>query len=252
MVRKFHFLKSKHIEFVIIDNSTMFFEEHCHSCNFIITMIIHGNAVLSLNGAKKTIHSNELFKVVPYENHALSSNSPITTVTMCISKDLIFSGNIDDYKQQIRDSLLAFSSISDDLNSPENLTDLFYKSALELFSNYEHEDHHNLFAVTRSEIENNPEQENNIEYYAQKAFVSKYHFIRKFKEIAGLTPHKYQIQTRIRKSQRLLLMGKSVADTAILTGFFDQSHFDKYFKKIVGISPTEYISSVSNFLQDIN
>lgn len=88
-----------------------------------------------------------------------------------------------------------------------------------------------------------------MELFAAEIYVSKYHYIRKFKEIAGITPHKFQIQNRIRKSQKLLLNQNSIADVSIIIGFYDQSHFDKYFKKIVGVSPVEYICSVSNFLQ---
>lgn len=247
---KFRFYKSKHIEYVIINDTTVYFDEHCHSSDFIITIITYGNAVLSLNGIDRTIHANELFKIAPYETHSLYSDSPITTVTMCISKELVFSEDIDSYEQQIKDSLLEFEKYSKSLDCSEDLSAMFYKAALELFADYWCEDNDTIFAISRKEIEMNPEQENSIEYYARNAFVSKYHFIRKFKEIAGLTPHKFQIQSRIRKSQHLLLMGKSVADTAILTGFFDQSHFDKYFRKIVGMPPTEYTSSVRNFLQD--
>lgn len=247
---KFRFYKSKHIEYVVINDTAVYFDEHCHSSDFIITIIIFGNALLTLNGIERTIRANELFKIAPYETHALFSDSPIIAVTMCISKDLVFSDNIDNYKQYIEDSLFEFTKYSKDLVCSKDLSAMFCKAALELFANYCGENNDTIFAVSRNEIEMNPEQENRIEYYAQNAFVSKYHFIRKFKDIAGLTPHKFQIQSRIRKSQHLLLMGNSAADTAILTGFFDQSHFNKYFKKIVGMSPTEYTSSVCNFLQD--
>lgn len=251
-MNKFSFFKSEYIEFVIIDNSTIEFDEHCHSSDFVITIITYGNAILRLNGIDRTIHANELFKIAPYETHALSSDSPVTAVTMCIKKDLVFSNNADGYIQQIRNSLLEFAKHANALNWSEDLTDMLHEAALELFADYWCEDNDTLFTISRSEIETNPEQENDIEYYAQKSYVSKYHFIRKFKEIAGLTPHKFQIQSRIRKAQHLLLMGESVADTAMLTGFFDQSHFDKYFRKIVGMSPTEYVMSVRNFLQDEN
>lgn len=83
-------------------------------------------------------------------------------------------------------------------------------------------------------MEQFPECNNTIEQFASEVYVSKYHYIRVFKKIAGLTPHKFQIQNRIRKSQKLLLNKNTVADVSILLGFYDQSHFDKYFKKIVG------------------
>lgn len=70
---------------------------------------------------------------------------------------------------------------------------------------------------------------------------SKYYLIRKFCKYVGLTPHKFQIQQRIRKSQKILLQGKTIAETAILSGFYDQSHYIKAFRQIVGITPKQYI-----------
>lgn len=48
---------------------------------------------------------------------------------------------------------------------------------------------------------------------AQNAFLNKYHFIRSFKAEAGLTPHQFQIQNRIRKAQlsELLVSGGYLA-----------------------------------------
>ncbi|NLK95282.1 MAG: AraC family transcriptional regulator [Clostridiales bacterium] len=61
-----------------------------------------------------------------------------------------------------------------------------------------------------------------------------------------LTPHYFQIQNRIRKSQLLLQQGYSVVFTASEIGFYDQSHFVKSFRKVFGISPLEYIYSLFN------
>ncbi len=69
-------------------------------------------------------------------------------------------------------------------------------------------------------------------------------------EVSGLTPHKFQIQCRIRKAQKLLLNGENIVNVSVAVGFYDQSHFDKYFRKIVGMTPKDYIKSVSNFLQE--
>jgi len=108
----------------------------------------------------------------------------------------------------------------------------------------------NIYESSRNSIEKNPENTLCIDKLCSEIYISKYYYIRKFKEVSGLTPHKFQIQCRIRKAQKLLLNGENIVDVSLAAGFYDQSHFDKYFKKIVGISPKDYIKSVSNFLQE--
>lgn len=97
--------------------------------------------------------------------------------------------------------------------------------------------------IIRRCIIGNPEVEINIAQMAEKVHISKYHMIRKFSEENGLTPHKFQLQCRIRKAQELLIDGMKVVDVAAALGFCDQSHLCRVFKKQVGISPEEYINS---------
>lgn len=97
--------------------------------------------------------------------------------------------------------------------------------------------------IIRKEIIGNPELEISIADMSEKVHVSSYHMIRKFARENGLTPHKFQIQCRIRKAQELLENGMKVVDVAAAVGFCDQSHLDRVFKKQLGISPDEYIKS---------
>lgn len=97
--------------------------------------------------------------------------------------------------------------------------------------------------IIRKQIVGNPEVEIKIAEMSEKVHISKYHMIRKFSEENGLTPHKFQLQCRIRKAQELLLNGMKVVDVAATLGFCDQSHLCRVFKKQVGISPEEYINS---------
>lgn len=78
---------------------------------------------------------------------------------------------------------------------------------------------------------------------SKKVNISSYHMIRKFASENGLTPHKFQMQCRVRKAQELLREGYKVIDVAHMVGFCDQSHLDRVFKKQVGISPEQYINS---------
>ncbi len=97
--------------------------------------------------------------------------------------------------------------------------------------------------IIKREIIGNPELELSIDQMSQKVNISSYHMIRKFSDENGLTPHKFQMQCRIRKAQQLLRDGYKVIDVAQMVGFSDQSHLDRVFKKQVGITPEEYIKS---------
>ncbi|MGN1392725.1 MAG: helix-turn-helix domain-containing protein [Succinivibrionaceae bacterium] len=97
--------------------------------------------------------------------------------------------------------------------------------------------------IIRNEIIGNPEVEISIPQMSEKVHISQYHMIRKFASENGLTPHKFQIQRRIRKAMELLLNGTKVVDVAYMLGFCDQSHLCRVFKKQVGMSPEDFINS---------
>lgn len=98
-------------------------------------------------------------------------------------------------------------------------------------------------SIIKKEIIGNPELEISIADMSEKVHISPYHMIRKFAGENGLTPHKFQLQCRIRKAQELLENGMKVVEVAAAVGFFDQSHLCREFKKQVGITPEEYIKS---------
>lgn len=97
--------------------------------------------------------------------------------------------------------------------------------------------------IIRNQIIGNPELEINIAQMSEKVHVSQFHMIRKFSAENGLTPHKFQLQCRVRKAQEFLANGMKVVDVAAALGFCDQSHLCRVFKKQVGISPEEFIKS---------
>ena len=68
----------------------------------------------------------------------------------------------------------------------------------------------------------------------------RYRFLRLFKRETGLSPHEFLIRCRIEKAKECLSQGKPLIETAIETGFFDQSHFYRHFKRVTGQSPSSY------------
>ena len=76
---------------------------------------------------------------------------------------------------------------------------------------------------------------------AQAAGLSRYHFLRTFDRIIGVTPHQYVLRARLRDAARRLVREPgSVLDIALDCGFGDASNFNRAFRREFGMSPARY------------
>lgn len=63
---------------------------------------------------------------------------------------------------------------------------------------------------------------------------------RAFAEEKGISPHRYLESVRVSNAKRLLVQGVSPCESALLTGFSDQSHFTNRFRALTGLAPGLY------------
>ncbi|MCE9670958.1 helix-turn-helix transcriptional regulator [Myxococcus stipitatus] len=76
---------------------------------------------------------------------------------------------------------------------------------------------------------------------ARIAGLSPYHFLRVFKRETGVTPHRFLLQTRVRRALELLRdTSRPVTDIAFDVGFGDLSNFINTFRREVGASPARF------------
>lgn len=64
--------------------------------------------------------------------------------------------------------------------------------------------------------------------------------LRVFRKQVGLPPHAYLNHVRVHQARRRLAAGWSILDTALDTGFTDQSHLHRHFKRMLGLTPGQY------------
>lgn len=76
---------------------------------------------------------------------------------------------------------------------------------------------------------------------SREACLSRYHFLRSFREAFDTTPRQYLIQRRIEKAKELLRVRSiSVTDICFEVGFQSLGSFSSLFHKCVGDAPVNY------------
>ena len=76
---------------------------------------------------------------------------------------------------------------------------------------------------------------------SKQACLSRYHFLRLFRQAFATTPHQYLIHRRIEKAKELLRSRRlSVTDVCFEVGFQSLGSFSTLFRKRVGDAPINY------------
>lgn len=98
-------------------------------------------------------------------------------------------------------------------------------------------------AQTLSYIHGHLGEELTVDALARRVYTSKYHFMRRFKELTGCTVHQYITQKRLLAAAELLRSGVSAQTACGRCGFQDYSAFHRAFRRQFGASPREFMPS---------
>ena len=234
-------------ELIFCNNSTIAYPLHNHTSVFTIGIVLEGDIILNTHHTDQVYGKGQTFIIPPYAPHSIKGNDAYSLLSLCIRKSVFNSS--DDIEKVIISvtNLLAEAVDSYKINQElalKLLTCLHYSNVFFPAATANNDPY---IDTLKRQLELFPENKFSVEAMADVALKSKYYFIRRFKEIVGLTPHQFQIQNRIRKAQRLLWERDTITEVALSTGFCDQSHFIKQFEKLVGLTPSTYKLSAGIF-----
>lgn len=256
------------IELITGTDINNLFPVHVHK-TLIIGIVTQGIRLIKLEDKSIEIGKNQIFLLNPNQAHACSSkNNYHSYKILSINHELIhiiiaqihntkkgtpfFKQNKIDNKE-ISSKFIKIFDLTEKKRPSQKIKTEIYSFLKSLIKTY----YEPKFTV------NNHLEENfwinsceSIEKYfinsiplkelAEKSYMSKFHFQRKFKKIKGISPREFQRSLRISKSIELLLKTQNISETAVSVGFYDQSHFTKEFKRSMGIPPGKFIKINKN------
>jgi len=112
---------------------------------------------------------------------------------------------------------------------------------LRLSSEQKNHSHQKLLETATDFIRENYHSKITIEDMASSVSISKYYFIKLFKQHMCVTPYEFLISCRMVEAKKLL-RGSNLSVTKIseMVGFNDECHFIRMFKKHTGWTPLNY------------
>lgn len=149
----------------------------------------------------------------------------------------------EDFATNLIDTI-AVNDVAHNISSSADIHSLLntlIKSRLQTEANSRKTEQSDEVSIVVSYIKQNFSNPISIDDMISNIHISKYHFIRIFKRITGVTPYSYLTNYRLNISKTMLIStNKTVAEIAEKCGFLDTSNFITQFKKHTGQRPLEY------------
>lgn len=99
----------------------------------------------------------------------------------------------------------------------------------------------NSFSTVTAHMESVIHTQLDLDTLARLAGLSKYHFIKKYKETYGYSPIQHFIHRKIERAcQQLDTTALNISAVADSLGYDDPHYFSRLFKKVTGLSPQQY------------
>lgn len=267
-IRTICYNKNLNIEAYQFKNIVQNFPNHFHEY-YVIGFVENGKRNVSCKNRKYIVENDALILFNPYDNHTCQSADgkpfdycginimPENMIKLC--KKIKGKEYIPCFKHSIIPKSkfnIKLKKVHYNIMKEENdinKEDQFLLFLEELIDNYtEQKEDTELYNIkiqikkACSYLKENYYKNISLDYLSNLTGLSKYHFLRSFTKEKGISPHCYLETLRIEKSKQLLKNGVSPLDTALQTGFSDQSHFTNSFKKLTGVTPKQYMRIFNN------
>lgn len=257
-------ISKSHIVYSNISNTAVQDVARLHSLKFCLS----GLEIYRINGYEKRLNPGEFILVNPDQNFEIIADKK-NTEGICLFFENNSENNISDTvfenrKYNLLDNIELMNIIS---SIKHNLvinrlqrTNINFNSLLDLLTNDNNIFKHSLngLEMKNSElstdlahrlikvkefIDSNYYENLDIDQLANLSYMSKFHFLRMYKKMFGISPYRYILELKLIESKKLL-KNLNTVEVSKLLNFSDRSAFSNKFKKRFSLNPSEYKNSL--------
>lgn len=235
------------------------YKKHAHQ-EYAIGVTLRGIQHYHLDGSLQLSYQNGVMLFNPEQVHDGMSHDkegldyvmlyiePQLLLEATEKKDIIqFSTPIMyDYRleQKIRNLSNAILDEKDEALCSElflSLTDCIVQTEFYLKDKKDHV----LIRKAKDMLHTNFEHVLKLDDICKELNLSKFQFIRLFKNHTGITPYQYFLNCKIERAKQIIEINKDVYSAVAQCGFVDIAHLNKHFKSVYGTTAYEYISHLN-------
>ncbi|MCL2525173.1 MAG: AraC family transcriptional regulator [Betaproteobacteria bacterium] len=212
---------------------------HSHVSSCVLGLVRRGAMALSrrckTRETRQILRAGEVFILGPHEAHRLSAARPYALLNLCVDAQILATPGATQIIAARLSALCreGWLHVSECAALTAALGCVARIGAIAPAGN-------NALDELRAFLETCPEESISLNDLAKWARLDKFQLIRQFRARYGLTPHRFQMQNRLRRARRACLAATSLTDLALTAGFYDQSHFIREFRKATGVTPSQY------------
>lgn len=266
-IYEIHLLSSKplpfifHLDTVFSSMSSAIMRANWHP-NIEILYFLEGEGTVHCGTTSCRVKKNDIFIINSHMSHFISSSDVVKYYCLIIDNEFcaanniytentIFKNMIEDMhakslfekiiKEYTEDSAYRNAGIkSAVLNLMVYLARNYTESVAEFEKNGTNVSENIKIAI--GFIKSHSNEKLSLDEIAAQAGLSKFYFLREFKNITGYTPITYINKIRCENAKKMLLSGNyNIKEISEKTGFESFSYFSKKFKETEGCSPSEFM-----------
>ena len=232
----FHIARDQGLEFVFSSGAALTYPTHTHVSTFTVTLVRRSLVSVLRPAGRREYGPGSVYIDAPHEPHSPAYGDNYDIVSLCVDKQ----GVAEAGEKPLAGLFLGYAGALADqgLLSPEDVAA--------------------LLGGLRQVLSRQPDALKEVgdpvsgliggldpELAAPEFFMTgdDFSFLRRFKKVAGLTPHQFLVQNRLRTAKKLLADKLPPAAAALEAGFYDQSHLNRWFRRNIGLTPREYKNS---------
>ena len=231
---------------ILTANSSHSFPLHSHE-SFCLGIVTNGKVCFQIDNQEKVLSKGMCYLIPSNIGVVITPIERYRYTTICFKnekKEYLMNYDYTDYFpalnifEQLNHMCKQYISGGSSQTFMDGIVSILKCIMIEKKSTMAPDD--DLIMASKKFIHDHIYEKFDLDALAAYVHMSKYHFIRKFKKLTGVTPNQYCTQVKLSAVKKALIQDKKETTVAVDFNFTDQSYLCNVFKRQMGISMKDY------------